>query len=302
MRQYAFALGYIACYTPFAYLIHQSGVSSLAVLPSTTLACFLCLWTILVTSELLALLTNKPQYSLLRRLHWGPATIAGMASAAILLSSTAAYALPVVVVLTSTIMKAGVLIKAPFLDLIRGRVPNQRAIFALILAVGALTVAAAPRIGGISLPMASLVCLIVYLGGYAIKLTCVEPLKNKFSPISQVNFAITSLTCAVTTAMLVVITGSLISPELRSGWAIWNRSDLLLAGVLSQGTGAFSTLILIAPSAHVATVTLNRAAGVLAGAAATAFSGRGLAPSELLGIFLIISAVVVLPSPKRSTT
>lgn len=276
---YALILGYIACYAPFSLLAHRSGLAPLAVLPGVTLGCAAALWAGLLAT------------GLWRRVDWlGPAALSGLATSAIILSSTAAYAVPgapVVVVVAA--MKGGVLAMAPILDLLAGRrrAPVLPALLALLgLAVALRGAPAAP-------PAACGLAMGLYLAGYAAKLRLAERVKGRGADL--VGWAVTDSAVAVTAALAVVAAGAAASADLRAGWASAARPDLLGAGLLSQGTGVFGTLILLAPRPHGATVTLNRAAAVVAGAISTLAGGRWLTVPEVAGVALIVAAVLILP-------
>ncbi len=79
-----------------------------------------------------------------------------------------------------------------------------------------------------------------------------------------------------------------------------------VAGLCSQGTGIFGSLVLLDKRENTFCIPVNRASSVLAGVAASALLA-GLLPmmrlpatGELLGAALMIGALVVLALPSRA--
>ena len=284
--RYSSAIGYLVCYAPFAYLVHHSGLSPMRALPITTLACFLTMWTaVLITGSW-------------RRMSLGSGAAAGAATACVMLSATAVYAMPVAVVAASTVMKGSVLLVGRAIDAAKRRKIGWRTAAAAALALVAILVAAPP--GRVAVGAA--VCLGLYVAGYVAKLLLADGTKAVGQRGADLNFSLSDAAATATSALIVLVVGTAVGAalgcwdELLAGWREWGRADLWVAGILSQGTGFFGTMVLLAPGDQTTSVTLNRCLGVLAGASATLMS-RSLHPAEVAGFSLIVAALFLLPSP-----
>lgn len=273
-----FVLLYFLSYLPYALLTKAS--SSLAVLPISTFSCFctmLTIWTCMGWWKRF-------------RFTW-PAFLSGCMSAGIILTSTTAYSLVGVPLLfTILLMKLGVLMQAPVLDVASGRDIPLRAKVALGLCALAILLTFVKH-PSFAMTAVTLVLVAIYLAAYVVKLRIMEPYKDaRVDPEIKrkaLDFLISEQPMACTVALVLV---ALFCSDwhLLPTWRPW------AIGFTSQLTGLFGGLILLQPVHHSISVPLNRSASVLAGVAASYFLGAPLGFYELTGAALVVVAVIAV--------
>lgn len=254
--------------------------------------------------------TPSPSLSLWRYARWGPGAQAGIATAAIFLSTYYAYALPTVsILLMAALMKGTVLLLAPMIDLAQGRRVKTSSAVALALS-GAGVLAGCGR-NGAWLPLGALGALTLYVGGYLVKLIILGRLKHKQEDFIEQPTRPTTLKTFVWSeqpwiAGIAVGTLALLAlahPDVARGWSLWGRVDLWVAGVLTQLTGIFSGFILTgqADQEHSYCVPLNRCAGVIAGLVATLLGGGLPRGTDLISAGCVVVAILFLSlwNPKK---
>jgi hypothetical protein len=233
--------------------------------------------------------------------------LSGLATATILITTTLAYtfegvSLPFVML----VMRGGVLVLAPIVDLMTGRAIRWFSWTALALSLLSLLDAFATHSGEV--PLLCVLDLALYLAGYFLRLRLMARLGKSEDPAIRRRFFVEEQMVATPAAVLLLAVLALVGPEalrapLREGfggagggattaWAV-------LAGICSQGTGVFGGLLLLDASEATYCVPLNRAASILGGltaAAALALLFDRPPPSgwELAGASLLVAAVGVL--------
>ena len=107
-------------------------------------------------------------------------------------------------------------------------------------------------------------------------------------------------------ALLAFVGDSAMAAEVRHGFVgLWTHPrlpEVLLVGLLSQGTGVFGGLILLDGRENSFCVPVNRASSILAGVFASLslallLGRRPPGSTELLGAGLVVAAILVLSLP-----
>jgi hypothetical protein len=316
-----FALGYFLAYAPYSALTKALSEGSIGPVRTGLEILPLTLFSLLVGMYGVLFATGWWKEA---RGRWtlGPLTlpaprkrtlVSGIATAAVIVSATLAYSFEgVSIVLMMLLMRGGVLVMAPIVDLNSQRRVPWTSWSALVLSLAALLVATSHR-ADLRLSMLAMVNIAVYLGAYFVRLHFMSRLaKNESRADARAYFVEEQMT-AGPVALGVVILLALLLPrgmaagdELRSGLvevvASGQRWVVVLVGLFSLGTGVFGTLVLLDARENSFTVPVNRAASVLAGVAAT-FALQTMTRTthvdlgELAGAALVILAVVLLAWP-----
>ncbi|MFO0750057.1 MAG: hypothetical protein U1F43_30965 [Myxococcota bacterium] len=324
-RIWLFAFGYFASYAPYSLItkrvtsglatgVHWSGVS---ILPLATIASTIGMiifttsmrwWPYATHSQLGRFSIPRPRLVTF---------MSGVATAAILLTTTLAYTFEGISILfVMLLMRGGVLLLAPMIDRLGGRTFKSIPWWSWAgsgLSLAALVVAFAPA-GGSELTVPAGVVVLVYLGGYFFRLRWMSSQAKFEGPDvreRRLRFFVEEQMVATPLAVLVLAiaatTPTGIGHDLREGFAgfggdvptiLW----VVLAGICSQGSGAFGALVLLEPQENAYTVPVNRAASVLAGVVASfalTLFGEAALPdaAELAGAAIIILAIAVLAWP-----
>lgn len=310
---FALALGYFGCYVPYSAItkaltspaIRGDAVATgLTLLPIMTLASTLSMFATISTLGWWRY-ARPPGRRLPRPNRW--TFLSGLATATILVTTTLAYtfegvSLPFVML----VMRGGVLVLAPVVDLLTGRTIRWFSWAALALSLLALLEALATRSGVV--PLLCALDLALYLAGYFIRLRLMARLGKSEDPATRRRYFVEEQMVATPVAVLLLAVLAAVGPEalhapLREGFlGVWTTSTAawaLLAGICSQGTGVFGGLLLLDASEATYCVPLNRAASILGGLAAAAslallFERPPPSGWELAGALLLVAAVGVL--------
>lgn len=310
---FALALGYFGCYVPYSAITKaltspairgDAAATGLALLPIMTLASTLSM---LATISVLGWwrYARPPGRRLPRPNRW--TFLSGLATAMILVTTTLAYtfdgvSLPFVML----VMRGGVLVLAPIVDLLTGRTIRWFSWAALALSLISLVDAFATRSGAV--PLLCALDLALYLAGYFVRLRLMARLGKSEDPATRRRFFVGEQMVATPAAVLLLAVLAAVGPEalhapLRAGfvgaWTSQAAAWAVLAGICSQGTGVFGGLLLLDASEATYCVPLNRASSILGGlfaAASLALLFDGPPPSswELAGAGLLVAAVAVL--------
>lgn len=313
---YLFALGYFVCYVPYSALTKAltSGLLSerhdgLALLPISALTSgvgmvvvlsWLGWWRHAAHVELPALRMSVPRPGLYTGLS-------GLATAAILVTTTLAYTFESVsIALVMLLMRGGVLMLAPIVDRLAARKVKWFSYVALAASSLSLVVAFVAA-GASSVPFWCAVDVVVYLLAYFVRLQLMSRLAKSDDPDTRRRYFVEEQMVAAPAAVVGLaaiaffVAGPAPETILAGFTSAWRSPDLwaiVLVGLFSQGTGIFGGLVLLDARENTFCVPLNRASSVLAGVVAglvLATLGQAL-PSwaELLGAGLLVGAIVVL--------
>ncbi len=315
------AFGYFACYVPYSALTKAlsaglvadlDAISGLRLLPAATLASLL---------GMVAFLTVARWWRFAGHVTWlgrripapGRWTLlSGLATAAILLTTTLSYAIAgASIVLMMVLMRGGVLIIAPLVDKLARREVRAVSWAALGLSLAALAVGVEGKWAG--LPPAAAAISLIYVGAYFVRLWFMSRLAKAADPDTDRRYFTEEQMVATPAALLALAVFAVAGDgaagaELRAGFADLAGSPALpvalAIGLFSQGTGVFGGLILLSHQENSYCVPVNRASSVLAGVSASAalalFAGLAAPPArELAGAGLLTLALVVLAAPWR---
>lgn len=310
---FALALAYFGCYVPYSAItkaLTSSGirdgatVTGLALLPIMT-----------VTSMLAMLVTISAlgwwRYARPVGRRWPRPNrwtfLSGIATATIVVTTTLAYtfegvSLPFVML----VMRGGVLVLAPVVDLMASRAIRWFSWVALGLSLVSLASTFATRSGAV--PLLCALDLALYLAAYFVRLRLMARHgKSKDRETRRRYFVeeqmVATPAAVALLAVLAATGGDAFGAPLRAGFIdLWTDSTgawIVLAGACSQGTGVFGGLLLLDASETTYCVPLNRAASILGGVVAAAglalLFGQPVPSSwELLGAGLLVAAIVVL--------
>lgn len=316
-----FALGYFLAYAPYSALtkaLSDGAIgrarTGLEILPLT-------LFTVMVGMYAVLFATGWWKEA---RGKWklGPVTLpaprkrtlaSGVATAAVIISATLAYSFEgVSIVLMMLLMRGGVLLMSPIVDLNSQRRVPWTSWSAVVLCLAALLVATSHR-ADLRLSWLAITNIAIYLGAYYVRLHFMSRLaKNESKEDARAFFVEEQMTAgpvalgAVILLALVLPRGMAAGDELRSGLvevtASSQRWVVVLVGLFSLGTGVFGTLILLDARENSFTVPVNRAASVLAGVAATVVlqamtKSTPVDRGELAGAALVLLAIGLLAWP-----
>lgn len=305
------AAGYFCAYVPYAALtkaLSAGGAGAgFQLLPIATLAS-------VATAAAFLIATGWWRHARWRDTPWHQArwTIAsGLCASAIIATTTLAYTFAdTSVLLMMLLLRGGVLVIAPIVDATSGRRIRLGSWLALGASLAGVGVAAAggaiDRIG-----LGAAIDVAVYLAAYFIRLRAMSHLA-KTDDVATTRRYFVQEQMVSSPALLVAIAAyaafgrGAIADELAAGFAPPPAIAALIAiaGVMSQGTGIFGALVLLAPRENSYSVPLNRAASLLAGIVAEAVLviagvSAGIRPTELAAAGLMIVAVVILARTPR---
>lgn len=234
--------------------------------------------------------------------------LSGLCGATILTTTTLAYTISgVSIVFMMLLMRGGMLIMAPIVDVLTGRKVRWFSWVALGLTLSSLVVAIGGKNGDVRLPFVATLDVAAYLAAYFVRLRFMSKLaKSDAVEVTRRYFVEEQLVSTPAAFLALGLLALLGVGDLRAGFTTLPFSGqwpwAVLIGTLSQGTGIFGALVLLDKSENSFSVPVNRASSVLAGIVATLAMwalglGRALEPLEAVGAGLVISAIVVLSVP-----
>lgn len=307
------AFGYFACYVPYSAITkaltthaiagpHTS--SGVALLPLMTLASTLAMATSLT-------LLGWWRYARPNGLGWPRPNrwtlLSGLSTATILLTTTLAYTFDgVSLAFVMLVMRGGVLVIAPLVDLASGHKIRWFSWIALALSMASLANALATRTGAV--PVLCAIDLAAYLLGYVVRLRLMAKLGKSHDPSVRRRYFVEEQMVAapaalVALALLWLTTTGKVHAQLHAGFVeLWSTPTglwAILAGLCSQGTGIFGGMMLLDAAEASYCVPLNRAMSILGGIVAAAtlsavYAIRAPSTGELVGAALLCSAIGVL--------
>jgi len=309
------AAGYFLCYVPYAaitkWLTSGTGLGGFALLPISTMAS-------VVAAAAFLIGTGWWREARWRTTPWRQArlTIAsGLCSSAIIATTTLAYTFTdTSILLMMLLLRGGVLVLAPIVDVASKRRIALGSWLALAASLSGVAIAAldgaATRIG-----IAAAIDVAVYLAAYFVRLRAMSHLAKTDDDAVTRRYFVQEQMVSTPVLLLALATWAAVghgavSDTLVHGFTVGGSTaiEIAIVGVMSQGTGIFGALVLLAPRENSFSVPLNRAASLLAGISAEAVllvAGitAGIRGSELVGAALILIAVVILArsrgTPKR---
>jgi len=310
------AFGYFAAYAPYSALTKAltSGLlegvpklSGTALLPISVLASALGMYVMLTALGWWGYATPWQVGGLTLRRPRLLTLVSGACTSAIVLTTTLAYTFDgVSIVFAMLLMRGGVLVIAPFVDLLAKRHVRWFSWLALALSVASLLAAFAGD-GGLAITVVAAIDIGVYLVSYFVKLWIMSGAAKSVDLATNRRYFVEEQMVATPLGVVVLFIVALLGQdELRVGFfELWEHPALpwvVVVGVLSQGTGVFGALVLLSPQENTYCVPVNRASSVLAGVLATLslavlWGQRFPATSEWVGAGLILAAILALSIP-----
>lgn len=318
---WGFALGYFLAYAPYSALTKamsqghfpgmSRGISGFELLPVSTMTSCVGMFVFLTAMGWWKHASRRTIFgrSLPSPGRW--TFLSGLASAAIIGTTTLSYALSgVSIVFMMLLMRGGVLVLAPLADLVARRRVRWFSWVALALSLGALVVAASER-ASYTLTALAAIDVVVYLAAYFFRLRFMSHLAKSDDRRDSIRYFVEEQMVATPAIVLALVVAALVGHgktmlAIRTGFmglpGIGAVLGAMLVGLLSQGTGVFGGLILLDKRENTFCVPVNRASSILAGLVAsfamTAILGAARVPSaELIGAGLVVAAVLILAIP-----
>lgn len=235
-------------------------------------------------------------------------TLSGVCSGGIIATTTLAYTFGAAgIVLVMLLLRGGLLILAPLVDVLTGRKIKWFSLAALLLSIASLSTA---LIGGSSTAVSTTLAIDValYLACYFIRLQIMSHKAKSQDPKTNLRYFVEEQLVSSPSLLIALSVWALVgwgsaADQLRDGFTTFFDRPVwllgLLVGVLSQGTGIFGGLILLDRRENTFSVPVNRASSVLAGVVASislwilmdAKPPKGV---DLVGAAVMISAILVL--------
>jgi hypothetical protein len=315
------AFGYFSCYWPYSALVKaiskgllpgmESGMAGLTLQPVQVGASLVSMF-IFITLMRWWKYTNK-RVVLGRTIPFpGRLTaLSGICTATVIVTTNLAYTFSgVSIVFVMLLMRGGVLILGPIVDAITGRRVRWFSGMGMLLSLGALIIAFAERGGYV----VSLICAIdvgFYLLAYFIRFQFMSRIAKSTDSAVNIRYFVeeqmvaTPFLMAVLAILALVNQGTLMN-QLHAGFTTIPGSDvvgyIVLAGIFSQGTGIFGTLIYLDKRENTYCIPVNRSSSILAGvlascALAVLFQQSLPSTHKLAGASLIILAILFLSIP-----
>ncbi|MBT3220684.1 MAG: hypothetical protein HN348_16480 [Proteobacteria bacterium] len=316
-----FAFGYFACYAPYSTLTKavtkdglwfDKGINGFELLPPSVMASLVGMlifltvmrwWKYATQRQVLGFTLPSPQ----------PLTfVSGLSTAAIIGTTTLAYTFSgVSIVFMMLLMRGGVLIIAPVVDIFSGRKVRWFCVIALLLSLGALIVAFSEN-GATAITFIAAVDVTIYLASYFVRLRLMSLKAKSEDPNANKRFFVEEQMVATPAVLIFLAIAALIGQgeimlAFRRGFtSFWTEGvavpHVLLIGLLSQGTGLTGGLILLDKRENTFCVPVNRSSSILAGVVAqfllTGFFGNPMPSAyQFSGAGLIIAALAFLSIP-----
>lgn len=204
--------------------------------------------------------------------------LSGTATAIIIGTTTLAYTFKgIPLVLAMVLLRAGVLLIAPGVDLVFKRRVRWFSWVALGLSGAALAVALAD-VGNYKLTTTYVLIVLAYLTGYVLRLPCMTVLAKSRDEDATRRYLVEEMLVAICVLVAVPLIFALLGRgaimlDLRHGFTTFMGSNLvvpaLLAGVCYAGLCLFGTLMYLDCRENTFCIPLNRCASILSGVVAS---------------------------------
>lgn len=318
------AFGYFAAYVPYTILtklitsskgLVETGdgpVGSFEILPPSVMASVVTMVIFLVATGWWRQAGRRRVLGLDLPVPGLVPFLSALCSAGIIATTTLAYSFSgVSIVLVALLMRGGVLVIAPMIDLLTRRHVRWFSWVALALSLASLLVSFFSSNGDGRLPILCVVDVLCYLGCYFTRLTLMSHKAKSHDPATNLRYfveegMVSALALLVALAVAALVAGGTMGADLRAGFTtffdrpVWLHG--ILVGVFSQGTGICGGLIFLDQRENTFCVPVNRASSVLAVVVASLvlafwFSTAYPHNSEWYGAALILIAIGFLTIP-----
>ncbi|MBM3286264.1 MAG: hypothetical protein FJY88_02780 [Candidatus Eisenbacteria bacterium] len=237
--------------------------------------------------------------------------LSGVCTALVIVTTNLAYTFTgVSIVFVMLLMRGGVLILGPIVDALNRRKVRWFSATGMFLSLAALIVAFAEK-GGYAISVICAIDVAAYLLAYFVRFQFMSRIAKSADATRNVRYFVEEQMVATPFLMAVLALFALLGRGemaelvragfvgLPGGAAIFY---IVLAGIFSQGTGIFGTLIFLDRRENTFCIPVNRSSSVLAGVFASftlALLFRMRVPSahQLAGAALVILAILFLSLP-----
>lgn len=322
----AFCFGYFASYIPYAMGVKMiskglfagmngTGFSGFEIAPATAIASFVSMYLYITFARWWKFATHSKVFGIsVPRPQWFT-FISGMCTAGIIITTTLSYAFSgISIVFAMLLMRGGVLILAPMVDLIARK--RKRNIYwpswvASILSLGALIVAFMEK-AGTALTVVAAIDIGIYMLSYFIRFIFMSNKAKSPDEAEKKRFFVEEQMVAnpflLVFLLVVGFIGSGMAPDslphkIWDGFTTFTASGYFfyafMIGVFSYGTGLFGSLILLDKREHTFCVPANRCSSIVAGVVASYllaifYGQRYPSINEMIGVVMILFAIVFL--------
>ena len=234
--------------------------------------------------------------------------LSGLATAVIIATTTLNYTFAgISILLALLLMRGGVLIIAPFVDLSTGRLVSKFSWLAMLLSLGAVGMALS-SVGSYQMTLVAAVNIAAYLGGYVVRLNVMSRIAKDVDPAVNRRYFfeetfVAAVALAVVPALAALAVPGTIGSELRVGFAGLLTSPMsgpaVLIGLLYGALYMFGTWIYLDPKENTFCIPLNRCSSLLSGVAssyavAIVLGGKFPGQRELAGVAVVGTALGIL--------
>lgn len=234
--------------------------------------------------------------------------VSGAAFGAIIISTTLAYTFEgVSILLALLLMRGGVLIMSPIMDITLSRPVHWYSLLGFALSMAAVAIALM-FLPDYSISLFVLINLGVYLTGYMVRLhyiTCyakdVNEMHNRRYLVEEICVAMVTI---ITVPVVLTVLGPLqMSAALSSGWSLFTGANFpwigLSVGAFYALLGIFGSLLYLNRRENTFVIPVNRCTSLLSGIAATLvlagfFGAPGLVTSQLVSVLLVLGALAIM--------
>jgi drug/metabolite transporter (DMT)-like permease len=322
----ALCFGYFASYVPYSMMtkmitkglvlgLDGDGLTGFQIQPLAVLGSFTAMYIFISLAGWWKHATHSKVFGIsIPRPQWYT-SVAGVCTAGQIITTTLAYTFDgISIVFAMLLMRGGVLMMAPIVDMIVKK--RQRHIYwpsfvAAVLAMAALVVAFAGK-GGTAMTWLASINIGCYLLGYFFRLAFMSRWAKSDDPIEKKRYFTEEQMVAnplLFFALLVIGLFGIGSGTETIPGQIWTGFSQLpfqgffiyvfMLGVFSYGTGLFGSLIYLDKRENTFTVPANRSASIIAGVIATYllsifFGQRYPGTNEIAGAAIIIAAIAFL--------
>lgn len=236
----------------------------------------------------------------------------GVATAVIIATTTLAYSFTgISIVFAALLMRGGVLIMAPMVDIVYRRKIQWYSWLAFGLTLFSLLIVFSEKIG-FTLSTAALINIIAYLSGYFFRLQLITYAAKTDDQQNNKQYFVEEMIVAMATILILPPVFALIGQgetmlALRSGYTSFLSSGLivptLLIGVLYSWLYIFGSRIYLNHRENTFCVPINRCASLLAGVTSAVllsyvFGIRFFTDIQLVGAVILVLAIFSLSTPR----
>jgi len=318
LRIWGLGLGYFAFYAPYSFLIKvittnswpgiSGSVSGFRMLAPVVISTAIVLQLIVTIMGWWKYLPWRKVFGI--NLPWPGAVVllSGLGTAIIIATTTLAFTFTgISVVFALLLMRGGVLMMSPLVDLFFRRRVRWFSWIALSLTIPAVLVALLD-VSSYRMTLVAALVVAAYLSGYLLRLPCVTKLAKQddatvtYRYFVQEQMVATFFLVAIP-ALLAVYGQGALNLELRQGFAEFTTSPVTLPAILIGALYAclycFGTLIYLDCRENTFCIPLNRGSSLLAGllttyALASMFGQRPPSPAQLASAGMIMLALLFL--------